>query len=351
MSVPQSPQRIHFLDALRVIAICAIVLLHVAGSYWYGLDVDTNAWQAMNLYDCVTRWGVPVFVMISGALFLDPGRPQSIGKLWTKSIPHIVVLILFWGIVYALLYHLPQAVTPGEFLGFLKYWVFGPQHFWFLFMLIGLYVLVPVLRCITANETVLKYFLVLGLVCNLVVPALLDGGRLPVVQELVDMFMIRMPLGYVFYFALGYFLVSHTVPRVWRIVLYVAGALSLGAAVAASAWVSLTAGAPDNTLIASTYPYLLASAAIFVAVRQFFAKRPHDESRVSSRVLRELSACTLGVYAIHIIVLRALMAAGLSATAFEPFLAVPLLALATIAISFAFAWLLRRIPFVGRHFV
>ena len=351
MSAPQNSQRIHFLDALRVIAICAIVLLHVAGSYWYVLDVDTSAWQAMNLYDCATRWGVPVFVMISGTLFLDPARPQPIRKLWTKNIPHIVVLILFWGIIYALLYHMPQAVTPGKLLGFLKYWVFGPQHFWFLFMLIGLYVLVPVLRCITANDTALKYFLVLGLVLNLVAPALLSGERLPVIQELLDMFMIRMPLGYVFYFALGYFLASRTVPRVWRIILYIAGALSLAAAVFASSWVSLVAGAPDNALIASTYPYMLASAAVFVAVRQFFAKRTHDESRASSRALRELSACTLGVYAIHIIVLRALMSAGLSAVAFEPFLAVPLLALATIVISFAFAWLLRRIPFIGRYFV
>lgn len=351
MQAAQETQRIHFLDALRVISICAIVLLHVSGSYWNHLDVNTSAWQAMNLYNCSTRWGVPVFVMISGALFLDPGRPQPIRKLWTKNIPHIVVLILFWGLAYALLYHVPRAFEVGDLLAFVEYWFFGPQHFWFLFMLLGLYVLVPVLRCIAANETVLKYFLVLGLVLNLVIPALLHGGRLAPVQRLVDMLMIRMPLGYVFYFALGYFLATHSLPRAWRIVLYLAGVVSLVAAIIASSWISMSAGTPDNAIIMRTYPFILASAALFVAVREFFAKRSHDETRTPGRILRELSDCTLGVYVIHIIVLRTLLAAGLSAVAFEPFVAVPLLALVTILLSYALTWMMRRIPYLGSVFL
>ena len=101
-------KRRYYLDALRIVAICAIVLLHVAGSYWYQLSVYTSEWQAINLYDCITRWGVPVFVMISGALFLDPAREQPIKKLWTRNIPKLVRLILFWGLLYALVYDLPN---------------------------------------------------------------------------------------------------------------------------------------------------------------------------------------------------------------------------------------------------
>lgn len=77
---PILEKRRYYLDVLRIVAICAIVLLHVAGSYWYQLSVYTSEWQAINLYDCITRWGVPVFVMISGALFLDPAREQPIKK-------------------------------------------------------------------------------------------------------------------------------------------------------------------------------------------------------------------------------------------------------------------------------
>ena len=159
MRNPTLTERYYYLDALRIIAICAIVLLHVAGSYWYELDVSSFDWHVVNAYDCMTRWGVPVFVMISGALFLDPGRPQPLRKLWGKNILHIVVLILFWGLFYALIYDRPGQLSPESLMGFLEAAIFGPQHLWFLFMLIGLYAIVPLLRCITANEDATRYFL------------------------------------------------------------------------------------------------------------------------------------------------------------------------------------------------
>lgn len=187
LSRMQNESRITYLDILRLVSICAIVLLHVAGSFWYVLEVDTFDWMVTNFYDCATRWGVPVFVMISGALFLDPNRPQPLRKLWAKNILHLCVIILFWGLVNALLYKLPSSLSFASALAVVKEIVFGPVHFWFLFMLLGLYILVPIIRCITANKQAMEYFLVIGLIVNVVFPILSAGDSLPVTKKFFDL--------------------------------------------------------------------------------------------------------------------------------------------------------------------
>ena len=64
-------ERKTYCDYLRLIATFAAVVLHVAASNWYSTDVNGLEWQSFNFYDSVVRWGVPIFVMISGSLFLS----------------------------------------------------------------------------------------------------------------------------------------------------------------------------------------------------------------------------------------------------------------------------------------
>ncbi|WP_273975049.1 acyltransferase family protein, partial [Serratia ureilytica] len=50
----------------RVIAILAVVLLHVSSRVVMWSELGSNDWWYANLYDSLVRWCVPVFVMISG---------------------------------------------------------------------------------------------------------------------------------------------------------------------------------------------------------------------------------------------------------------------------------------------
>ena len=93
-------QRIVYFDYLRIIAIFAVVVLHFAAQNWDNIDVSSFEWQVFNLYDAVAAWGVPVFVMISGALFL--GKELTLKKLYGKYILRIVTAFFFWSVLYAL---------------------------------------------------------------------------------------------------------------------------------------------------------------------------------------------------------------------------------------------------------
>ena len=61
-------QRIKYLDYLRVIGIFAIILVHIA-SLWVTSTIVCVDWQ--KLASTIGNIGVPIFLMISGALLLN----------------------------------------------------------------------------------------------------------------------------------------------------------------------------------------------------------------------------------------------------------------------------------------
>jgi surface polysaccharide O-acyltransferase-like enzyme len=65
-------QRNTNLDALRVVASFAVICLHVSASVVISKpDVHGIAWWTGNTVNAFSRWCIPVFVMISGALFFS----------------------------------------------------------------------------------------------------------------------------------------------------------------------------------------------------------------------------------------------------------------------------------------
>ena len=129
--------RIVYFDYLRLFAMFAVMVLHVAAQNWYLTPVDTFEWQTFNVFDSLMRWGVPVFVMISGALFL--GKEHQIKKIFKKNILRLVVALFFWSIIYALWQRfVTNEITSSE--DFLIAVVNGHAHLWFIYMIIGLYI-------------------------------------------------------------------------------------------------------------------------------------------------------------------------------------------------------------------
>ena len=93
--------RKYYLDYLRVSATFAVMSLHIAADNWLNAGVRSFEWQVFNFYDSLVRFGVPVFVMISGALFLNPDKYIPVKKLYTKYIFRIAAAFVFWSFLYA----------------------------------------------------------------------------------------------------------------------------------------------------------------------------------------------------------------------------------------------------------
>lgn len=75
-------QRQYQLDYLRVFASIAIILLHVTAQNMPYCELAGTEWNIYNICNSASRWGVPVFVMMSGALFY---QEKSLQKHFIKN--------------------------------------------------------------------------------------------------------------------------------------------------------------------------------------------------------------------------------------------------------------------------
>ena len=66
--------RLAYADLLRCTAMLAVIVVHITGGALEASPVGTPDFMVLNVYDGLTHWCVPVFVMLSGMFLLDPKR-------------------------------------------------------------------------------------------------------------------------------------------------------------------------------------------------------------------------------------------------------------------------------------
>lgn len=350
----KSDSRILYLDLLRVFSIFAMMFLHVAASQWMNTPVSSMEWQVFNIYDSLVRFCVPVFVMISGVFFLDPDRPFSMKKLFTKNIFRIVTAFLFWSACYAVPKNIIQyrAFHMEAVKSTLKDFLVGHYHLWFLFTLVGLYLIVPFLRKICESKALMQYYLLMSFVfawsMNLLklVPVLERG--IIVLQEQMNLFFF---LGYSGYFVLGFYLSRYLVAKTARNLVYALGALSVCATIFGTSLRSLSAGVATEGLYSFLLPTTcLASAAVFLFFKENVSRIRF--SRRAQSVVMLLSKGSFGMYLVHEFV-NVLFKDILHFTTltFHPILSVPVITVLVFAISFCISLVIHKIPVLTRYIV
>lgn len=338
-------------DLLRISACSAVVLLHVSNGYWYVVDVNSRDFAIMTIYNSFTRFGVPVFFMLSGLFLLDPKKELSSKKLAAR-IGKLVACFYLWSLFYAF-----QSVLYN---GFLHGWdsvsremwssavvrlVTGHSHMWFLMDLLGFYLLLPVLRKICENIRVTGYFLLLWVVVRFLIEALLlfVGGDV-IIAAVTSMHMYIL-MGYIGYFMAGYYLQKTDIPRWGRYILYIAGAGSIVFTVVRSLIdCRATQSYDDRWFSPSSINILLFSVAAFV----FYKYRKIPRCFVDSTWVPVMARTTFFVYMVHPFILEKLGLLGINVIAYPVILSIPIMTVGIFAAGMLAGWLAGKIPLVGK---
>ena len=351
-----APRRVIYFDVLRIVAIFVVAAVHLSAMHWADVDVNSRAWFAFNLYCTAGKWSVPIFVMISGALFL--GREVSISAILKKNVARIAAVFLFWSGCYALVdlifRHAPLSVVLSQLIT-------GHYHLWFLYMIVGLYLLIPLLRPIVQNETLMRYFLLLAFLFTFLLPQLalftsfVSHEASTVIRTVIMYSYCFFPLGFTVYFVGGYYLSRRDFSRREEAVLYAVGILALFFSIIAPVVHAKAQGAPSAVF----YNYdslnvLLTSVPIFVFAKQHLnlsSFREGDRQAKALAFVRQLSRYSFGVYLVHPMVIELLQHFGIDTFSCNAFFSVPLLAIFVFAASTAISALLNCVPIINKHFV
>ncbi|MFT3890700.1 MAG: acyltransferase family protein [Anaerolineales bacterium] len=143
-----------WIDYLRVIALGAVIMGHIAADFYhkYG-EVSPADWWLTNILNASLRFAVPIYVMASGALLLD--RSWSTVEFYKKRAVRLIPPLLFWNLLYLGIY-IYQGMDLKTVLWNFKALIivngFVAPHLWYISMFICLMLFVPFINMFVRGE-------------------------------------------------------------------------------------------------------------------------------------------------------------------------------------------------------
>lgn len=143
---------------MRVLSAFAVVMIHTSAEVIINTAPFTINWWAATFLSSTSRFAVPVFVMISGALLLKPSGNDDTICFYKKRFLRIIIPFAVWIAIYLVWVFCFSPVKEITFRHISWCLVTGNvyYHLWFLFLLPGLYVFTPFLRSYIKNSSSLE---------------------------------------------------------------------------------------------------------------------------------------------------------------------------------------------------
>ncbi|REJ07577.1 hypothetical protein DY023_02750 [Microbacterium bovistercoris] len=341
------------LDVTRVLAVLGVAAIHVFAGVVGNADLRGSAgWWGAVVVDIGFVWVVPVFVMISGALILEPRQfaqgPQS---FYRRRLLRLAPAVVFWSLFYFLLIRTGLTAAPISRADIIRFLLEGRPytHLYFLWLIVGLYAVAPVLAAFLKDggrgRSVIFAMTVL-------VATVLTGSSSSLLTAMGDprpltLLAATQWLPYAGYFLAGWAL-RDLVLRGWRL------GLGILVTVVALAVPILQYGMRPHLAYLDAFapvsyfgPFVgVASIGVFVCANSLLAGWIPGER--GSWVLRELSDSAFGVFLVHFAIMLVLRRLPLFAAADSSLPLTILEWVLVVVLSFAIIFGLRRVPYLRR---
>ena len=346
------PLYLPYNNAMRTLAVTAVIFVHVQAVISKTVGKEEVAWWIAQSISAATRWCVPVFLMLSGALLLDTNRNESAKYFYLKRLDRIAIPLVFWSIFYFIWRSqvLGEQITPRIVLSGLLQG--SPMfHLWFIFAISWIYLFTPTIRVwirhSNGTEQLTAALLCLGASSIAVVSWVVSGKmgwRIPSNSV--------MSVEWVFY--LGYFLLGYrlrhvrlSLPQsiVVGVIWFVTVAISaIGYGLCVRYNQPLRGEGMFHCMVSPLVAVI--SICIFLLIATIFGREsPSFLKWLNQPVLGQAS---FGVYLTHVAVMQALLVLGWNQWVGSSAPSLFILGIGVLACSFAVTWVLGQIPFFAK---
>ncbi|MBO6158010.1 MAG: acyltransferase [Firmicutes bacterium] len=355
-NIQTQTKSIGYFRLLRVLGCIGIVILHTYYVYAYNFEATFAQKVASYAIRNLQMWAVPCFVMVSGALLLEPERPMTIKKIYSRYMLRALLALLIFSIVF----YLFDAVLNGQklrlmdlYIWFMQTWTDkGWTHMWYLYMLVALYAMLPLYRKVSehASDQEIRYLLIIYAVFQILI------SNLNTVFNIRSGFYIGVYTIYPFYFFLGYALHKEIIriPRMLAAVFTVLGVILIGFLT----WYHMNYDVAWIQSLLGNYSFLvivLLSVGIFTLIKGTEEKATDGtasggkEVKKQSALVRLIDENSFGIYLVHMMFLKI----GAFVIKFNPYPAGGIwtllgITLIVFLLSLGLTWVLRKIPGMKR---
>ncbi|MDB5000765.1 MAG: hypothetical protein JWR76_1842 [Mucilaginibacter sp.] len=343
------PSPTAYLNVLRIFACLMVITVH-SGEFFYigaggSIVRENHVW--VNNYGSFMRACVPLFVMISGFLLLPIKEEPSI--FYKRRFTRLLIPFIIWSAMYAIVPYLLGVNTLNQAV---KNFATIPinfndndGHLWFVYMLIGIYLFIPVISpwIQTASKQFKQFFLLLWVITlffpyiKTVYPDILGEG-----------FWNKYQTGYYFSGYIGYLVLGHYIKEYVK--LSKTSAFITGLVMAIMGYIITNLVFNYQMGVAKDLPHLelswsfptinvaLMATGLFLIFRLISFKSASAES-----FFAKFSALTYGMYLAHILILNQLFV-PINNWLHNVALVIPVLAISTFIVTYVLIKMLAYLP-------
>ena len=306
----------------------------------------TVFWWSTSVYLALVIMGVPLFIMLSGSLLLVPSKVnEPIRVFLKKRLSRIGIAFVFWSIVYfAWDYFINHAaLTVNSIIqSFLSGGAY--KQFWFVYLIMGLYLITPILRIVVAHadRRMLRYLVILWFIGVTLIPLfhLISGFR-------VDDNLFAFG-GFIGYFVLGVYLMGTQVKTGTLKKLLAAGIVGTIIGLYLMAFPFHSAGQYFFFTYITSANVVLASVALYILLIKYPKNWPSNSHPRLSRLTHAISTNTLPIFLFHVIILetlnKGLLGFKISLLEITPVIEIPLVTVVALFLTLGLILLFKKVP-------
>ena len=350
------------LSYCRALATIAIITLHIGFVLSTTFNFVLSDKIALRMFVNCSMWAVPIFLMVTGVLNLDPDKTLTISKLVKKYIYRIFLSIVIFVAIYQIVDILIENKNFNlvqEILLYLENLYRGRTYspMWYLYMLIGLYLMMPMYRAFVkvGTDSEIKFVLLVYVLFISIIPTI---G----VFKFSSGFYIHELTIYPFYMILGYILSSELVKisQFKSAIIFISSSILL----LILTYVRWKLNIKDLEVFwgYSSIIVILQSVGIFNVIVKMDSSRRKTNNKYNpqeinssinkiknlfSRLLLKIDTCSFGIYLIHIIVIRIFVSMDIARTIINVtsiHIIIPLLTISILLRSYITTKVLKKFP-------
>lgn len=307
-----------------------------------------NLWAPANILVTITEIAVPLFYMISGTTILNSSKTTDLNYLFKHRLVRILIPFLSWSIISAFFF---QLINHGLHLSLAIHNISMLYHqpvltaFWFIYPLIGFYLVSPAIKAFVDNvpKSTINYILILWFITNIVLPNLakslpLEYGQFFDAYGFASLIFLSKMIGY---FILGYKL-SNVENKDINLKLHIS-IFTMGMLVAIINMYVISRYSLQAKPLAEFLPPVLLpimASSLFLCLKKY----EDDYSIRFQSFIESLAPLTYGIYLSHGIVVELVQHVIDPMNYFAVFPVVMIVCIALV-------WALSNIPFVNKYFI
>lgn len=194
---------------LRIIATIVVIASHAwstltENTYMFSLTISEKVF--INILSDMTKWAVPCFFMVTGALLLKNDKEVSVKDCIWKWARRMLLALVIFGVPYSMLIiffetgRISYSMIPEAIIQVINGDSFG--HLWYLYTMIGIYLFLPFIKLFVNNASrqEFRYVVIIIFIFNFCFPFI---DKLLGTTIAFEIPLTTYPL---FYLMMGYFM-------------------------------------------------------------------------------------------------------------------------------------------------